>query len=154
MDDDDPIDTLNELIEICKDGEHGFRSCAEQVKSAELATLLARRADDCRWACAELQQRVAMLGAKPDLAGSAAGALHRGWVALRGTLAAYEDLALLKECGRGEDVAARSYRRALDKSLPEPIRSLVESQYLGVRRNFEQICELRDGMQQVRALHS
>jgi uncharacterized protein (TIGR02284 family) len=68
-------------------------------------------------------------------------------VALRGTLSGLDDLAVLKECERGEDVAARTYRRALEKSLPEPIGLLVESQYLGVKRNFEQICDLRDGMQ-------
>ena len=147
MDDDDLIDALNELIETCKDGEYGFRSCAQHVKSSELAMLLVRRADDCRLAAGELQRRVVMLGAKADTTGSVSGALHRGWVALRNTLSSYDDLAVLKECERGEDVAARSYRRALEKSLPEPIRLLVESQYLGVRRNFEQICALRDGMQ-------
>ena len=30
------IDTLNTLIETCKDGEYGFRTCAEHVKSAQL----------------------------------------------------------------------------------------------------------------------
>jgi hypothetical protein len=31
MDNDDVIDTLNKLIETCKDGEFGFRACAEHV---------------------------------------------------------------------------------------------------------------------------
>lgn len=147
MDDDDLIDTLNELIETCKDGEYGFHSCAQHVQSGELAMRLVGRADDYRQAAAELQRRVVVLGGKPDSTGSVAGALHRGWVALRSSLAGYDDLALLKECERGEDVAARIYRRAIEKSLPEFIRMLVESQYLGVRRNFEQICALRDEMQ-------
>jgi len=147
MDDDDLIDALNELIETCKDGEYGFRSCAEHVKSAELATLLVRRANDCRRATVELQGRVTAFGASPNSGGSVTGALHRGWVALRSTLSSFDDLAVLKECERGEDVAARSYRRVMEKSLPEPIRLLVESQYLGVTRSFEQICVLRDRMQ-------
>ena len=147
MDDDDLIDTLNELIEACKDGEYGFHSCAQHVKSGERAMLLVRRADDYRQAAAKLQRRVLTLGGKPDSAGSVSGALHRGWVALRSTLSSYDDLAVLKECERGEDVAAATYRRALEKALPEPIRLLVESQYLGVKRNFEQICALRDEMQ-------
>src|SRR5678810_541401 len=29
------IDTLNTLIETCKDGEYGFRTCAENVKSTQ-----------------------------------------------------------------------------------------------------------------------
>ncbi len=34
MSKDDVIDALNGLIETCKDGEYGFRTCAEHVKSA------------------------------------------------------------------------------------------------------------------------
>ncbi len=147
MDDDDLIETLNELIETCKDGEYGFRSCAQHVKSAELATLMVRRADDCRRAAAELQQQVTMLGVTAETTGSAAGALHRGWVALRSTLSAYDDLAVLRECERGEDVAAKNYRRALDKSLPDPVRRLADRQYLALKYSFEQICALRDEMQ-------
>ena len=33
MDRDDVISTLNNLIETSKDGEEGFRSCAENVKN-------------------------------------------------------------------------------------------------------------------------
>ncbi|MGZ8198608.1 MAG: DUF2383 domain-containing protein, partial [Burkholderiales bacterium] len=32
----DVIDTLNDLIETCKDGEEGFRTCAEDIKRADL----------------------------------------------------------------------------------------------------------------------
>jgi len=147
MDDDDLVDTLNELIETCKDGEYGFRSCAQHVKSGALAMLMVRRADACRQAAGELQRQVAMLGATADSTGSVAGALHRGWVALRSTLATYDDLVVLRECERGEDVAGRNYRRALEKSLPEPVRRLIEGQYLALRHSFEQICALRDDIQ-------
>lgn len=147
MDEDDLIDTLNDLIETCKDGEYGFRSCAENVDSRELATLFERRAEDCREAARELQEHVVTLGGDPDTSGSVSGALHRGWVAVRSTLSTYDDLAVLKECERGEDVAVTNYRKALEKPLPEPVRSLVERQYQGAKRNYEQVCALRDGMQ-------
>ena len=33
------ISTLNDLIETCKDGQEGFRTCAENVQNSELKTL-------------------------------------------------------------------------------------------------------------------
>jgi uncharacterized protein (TIGR02284 family) len=144
MTNDEVISTLNDLIETCKDGEFGFRACAEHVESASIATLLTRRAEDCQEAARELQAQVIQLGGRADTKGSATGAMHRGWVAVRGTLQGYDDLAMLEECERGEDAAKASYRKALEEPLPELQRSLVERQYEGVKRNHDQIRELRD----------
>ncbi len=144
MTNDEVIETLNDLIETCKDGEYGFRACAEHVESASIATLLTRRAEDCLEGARELQAQVAQLGGKPDTGGSATGAMHRGWVSVRGTLEGYDDLAMLEECERGEDAALARYRSALKEDLPEPVRSVVERQYQGVKRNHDQVRDLRD----------
>jgi uncharacterized protein (TIGR02284 family) len=92
----------------------------------------------------ELQVLVSQCGGKPDEGGSLSGAVHRGWVAVRGTLAGYTDLGMLEECERGEDVAKTRYRKALEQPLPEPIRTIIERQYQGVLRNHDQIRTLRD----------
>lgn len=147
MDDDDILDTLNDLIETCKDGEYGFRSCAEHAKSGDLAALLTRRAEDCRLAAGELQGHVVALGSKPETGGTVPGALHRGWVSVRSTLAAYDDLAVLDECERGERTAVAKYGAALEKPLPEPLLSVIERQYEGAERNLEQVRALRDSLQ-------
>ncbi|MGE5469832.1 MAG: PA2169 family four-helix-bundle protein [Bacteroidota bacterium] len=150
MDNDDVISTLNDLIETCKDGEYGFRSCAEHVDSRELATLFSQRADECRQAAVELQEHVLQLGGKPDTGGSLSGAVHRGWVAVRSALSVYDNLSVLKECERGEDIAVTSYRDALEQPLPEPVRSVVERQYLGAKRNHDQVRVLRDSLEVVK----
>ena len=46
--------------------------------------------------------------------------------------------------GAAEDVAKASYRKALEKKLPEDIRVVVQRQYDGVLRNHDQIRALRD----------
>jgi uncharacterized protein (TIGR02284 family) len=138
------IATLNDLIETCKDGEYGFRACADHVGSDELRLLLDRRGNECEQAAKELQSQVELLGGEPDTKGSASGALHRGWVAARGKLAGYTDLAMLKECERGEDVALARYRRALVCELPTGVKSVVERQFQGVQSNHDQIRNLRD----------
>jgi uncharacterized protein (TIGR02284 family) len=72
--------------------------------------------------------------------------MHRGWVAVKTKLTRYDDPAVLEECERGEDTALSSYRDALDRDLPPPIRSLVDHQYEGAKRNHEQVRRMRDAM--------
>jgi uncharacterized protein (TIGR02284 family) len=144
MSNDDIVDTLNDLIETCKDGEYGFAACAKHTSSAELRTLFQQRATECRTAAAELHPYVIQYGGKPDEGGSASGALHRGWVAVRGSLVGFSDQAMLDECERGEDAAKARYRKALKEDLPEPLLALIQRQDLGVQRNHDQIKALRD----------
>jgi uncharacterized protein (TIGR02284 family) len=144
MEQDDIVDVLNDLVETSRDGQYGFQSCAEHVKSIELRDTFVSRAAECQSAVSELQVLVSQCGGKPDDGGSISGAVHRGWVAVRGTLSGYSDVGMLEECERGEDVAKARYRKALEKALPEPIRTIVERQYQGVLRNHDQIRLLRD----------
>ena len=144
MDRDDVAGTLNDLIENCKDGEYGFRTCAEHAKSSDLKSVFTQRASDCRQAAQELQALVTRFGGTPDTGGSASGAAHRGWIAVRGTLALNDDQAMLNECERGEDIAVNRYRKALEKNLPPDVEQVVRRQYEGARRNHDQIKALRD----------
>lgn len=144
MDKDKVASSLNKLIEISKDGEYGFTKSAEHVSSAQLKQLFTARASECRQAAIELQGVVTQYGGKAEDGGSTSGAIHRGWVAVKGKLAGYSDLAMLEECERGEDIALERYREALEKDLPPTVRPVVQRQYEGVKRNHLQIRTLRD----------
>lgn len=144
MSNDDTIDTLNDLIETSKDGEYGFRTCSEQAQAATLKSTLSQRADQCRDAAAELQACVRGLGGEAEERGSAAGAMHRGWVSIKTMLSSYDDLAVLEEVERGEDSALAAYREAIKEDLPANVKSVVERQYDGAKRNHDQIRTLRD----------
>jgi uncharacterized protein (TIGR02284 family) len=141
---DDVVDALNDLAECCKDGEYGFRACAEQAKRADLKSVFLQRADDCRGAAQELYEQIRGLGGKIDEGGSAAGAMHRGWVAVKATLSTYDDKAVLEEAERGEDNAMARYRKALKQPLPAAVKLIVERQMQGVQRNHDQVKMLRD----------
>ena len=144
MTNDDTIDTLNKLIETCKDGEYGFRSCAEHTKSADLKSLFMRRSEDCRRGATELQAQVRRLGGKAETDSSTTGALHRGWVSVVGKLSGYSDQQMLDECERGEDAALERYRDAIKQPLPADIMALVQKQYEGVKQNHDQVRTLRN----------
>ena len=138
------ISTLNDLIETSKDGEEGFGVCAEDTKRADLKTLFGQRSLECGKAAQELQAVVVRLGGKPEDSTSIGGDMHRRWVDLKSMITGKDDKAVLNECERGEDVAKKNYKEALEKALPEDVRQLVQRQYEGVLRNHDQIKSLRD----------
>ena len=139
MDTDDVIDTLNDLIETCKDGENGFRTCAEDIKNAQLQPFFLTAAERCAEASAQLREEVVRLGGKPERSGSLAGSAHRRWVDIKSAITGKDDAAVLAECERGEDVAKASYEKALKKDLPPSIRVIVQTQYEGVLQNHDRV---------------
>ena len=144
MDTKGTISVLNDLIETSKDGQAGFVECAKDVQSTHLKSLMAERARECADAAEELQRLVRALGGEPEKDTSLSGDLHRRWVGLKDLITGKDDTAILNECERGEDVAKKSYKEALEKDLPPEIRAVVEKQYKGVLRNHDQVKALRD----------
>jgi uncharacterized protein (TIGR02284 family) len=140
----DAIDVLKDLVECSKDGEYGFRECAEQAKAPNLKSIFLQRADDCRRGAQELNELVRQLGGSAEDGGSALGAMHRGWVSIKSKLTTYDDKAVLEEAERGEDNAKARYTKALQKNLPANVRSVVEKQLQGVQKNHDQVKMLRD----------
>ncbi|HYF43419.1 MAG TPA: PA2169 family four-helix-bundle protein [Ramlibacter sp.] len=143
----DVIDALQDLVECCKDGEYGFRACAEQAQRQDLKSMFLQRADDCRRGAQQLNEQIRNLGGTAEDSGSALGAVHRGWVAVKTSLTSYDDKSVLEEAERGEDNALARYRKALKQPLPEHIKQIVEKQYQGVQKNHDQVKMLRDSTQ-------
>lgn len=151
MDIKDVIETVNDLVETCKDGEYGFRRCAERVEAQSLKQTLDRHADECRKSATDLQNIITQLGGTAETGGSALGAVHRGWVSVRDALSGNSDAGVLDECERGEDAALERYRSALEEALPPHVRNIVERQYEGVKRNHDEIRALRNHAQAANA---
>ena len=146
MDNDDVVDCLNNLIETSKDGEYGFRTCAERATSGELKSLFTKRAAGCAGAATELQRLVSQHGGKAEDSGSVAGTMHRGWVSVRDAVSGTSDQAILDECERGEDSALAQYRKALKQDLPDAVKQVVQKQMTGVQANHDEVKRLRDAM--------
>ncbi len=146
---DSVIDVLNDLLENTRDGEYGFRLCAEELEEASpLKRVFTDRAAQCGVAAQELTALVAQYGGTPAEGGTASGAMHRGWVHVKGAVGANSELSMLEECERGEDAAVSRYRKALKQELPIDVLALVQRQADGAQRNHDQIRDLRN---QVRA---
>ena len=141
------ISVLNDLIETSKDGQEGFKTCAEDIQHPELKALFAKRSAECAAAAAELQAQVRALGGDPETSTSVAGDLHRRWVDVKSVFTGKGEEAVLNEAERGEDHALKAYKEALEKISKHNlvgIRDLVERQYHGVQRNHDQVKALRN----------
>jgi uncharacterized protein (TIGR02284 family) len=116
-------EVLHHLIDICKDGERGFR-----------ADLAAQR----KQFAAELGPHLQRLGGLAD-GGTNAGTLHRGWMVLRGIVPGDHDHAIVTEAERGEHAALNAYKDALNGMLPPTVIDLVEEQRDAIRAANERI---------------
>ncbi|MDM0050412.1 PA2169 family four-helix-bundle protein [Variovorax sp. J22R115] len=147
---DDLVDILNDLLENARDGEYGFRACAEEVANANAKQLFASRADGCRQAGIQLIELIRSYGGEPASGGTAAGAMHRGWVHVKGSVGADDELSILESCERGEDTGLGRYRKALKKNLPVDVREVIRKQAEGAQKNHDQIRELRNAARERR----
>lgn len=144
MTNDEVISVLNTLIETCKDGDEGFRTCAMDASDTRLKTFFTNRAQTCAAAALELQTLVRVYGGDPDNSSSLGSAIHRRWIDIKALITGKNDLAVLQECERGEAMAVTSYSQALSRNLPENVRVVVERQYQGVLQSHDQVRSLRD----------
>ncbi len=138
------ISILNNLIETCKDGQEGFKTCAEDIKNPELKALFTKHSQECAEAAGELQAEVIALGGTPEDSTSLSGDLHRRWVDVKSIFTGKDEEAVLNEAERGEDVALAAYRDALAEPLPANVHAIIERQQQGVQRNHDEIKALRN----------
>lgn len=144
MTNDDIVSNLNDLIETCKDGEAGFRTCAKDIQNTTLQEFFVARSMDCARSAHELQQIVIQYDGKPETKPTVAGAVHRRWIDFKTAIMGKDEEAVLDECERGEDIAMNNYEAALEKDWPLNLRSVIERQYQGLRENHDQVKRLRN----------
>src|SRR5215212_5225130 len=142
MANDSVISTLNNLIETCKDGQEGFQKAAEGVQDSSLKSLFYEYSQQRSQFVGELQGLVRELGGDPETSSSTAGALHRGWINIKSAITGQDDLAILNECERGEDVAKNAYKDALEDNLPANVSSVIQEQYSAVQTAHDQVRNL------------
>jgi len=136
-------EVIDDLIETLKDGQQGFREAAESVKDPQLKSLFHDYAQQRARFLVELRSKAQNPDERePNVSGSAAGALHRGWINLKSALSRGDDHAILAECERGEDSAVKEYQKA--DGLSAPVREIVSRQYTEIKATHDRIRDLRD----------
>ena len=136
-------DTLNALIETCRDGARGFQLAADHVGSQDLKAFFTNTARQRERFAAELLPYAQRLGGGQDADGTAVGALHRGWMMVKDAMTNYDEDAVMVEAARGDAAAGNTYAEAMMAWLPPDVRPLIETQYQQILSAQREIEELR-----------
>jgi uncharacterized protein (TIGR02284 family) len=136
-----------DLVETLEDGEKGFAQGAEKLEETdapELARTFREFSGQRATFSAELRGLAADYGDKIDESGSAAAALHRGWMSLKDALTGSDPKGVLDAAEQGEDHAVKAYRKALDEDISAELRAVVERQSAEVKAAHDRVKSLRD----------
>ena len=136
---------IDDLIETLKDGQEGFKQAAESVKDPQLKSLFNEYSQQRARFAVELRSKAQSPDERESkMSGSAAGALHRGWINLKSAVTQGDDHAILAECERGEDSAVEEFRKALNDNLSVPVQEMVSRQYAEIKQAHDRVKHLRD----------
>lgn len=144
----DDMGVIEDLIETLEDGREGFKQAAEKLEEdghPEIASQMMEFSNQRARFSSELRQLASKAGTEIDESGSAAGALHRGWMSLKDALTGDDPHAILSAAETGEDHAVSEYEDAVDDdALPAEYRDVVRKQAAEVRRAHDTVRALRD----------
>jgi uncharacterized protein (TIGR02284 family) len=142
------LSTLENLIEISRDGQEGFAQAAEHANASELKALFTGYSSERARMVSELQVLERQHGKTDvDHSGSLAGGLHRAWINVRAAVASREDQAILEEAERGEDAAVKAYEDSLapgNRVLPVSVAFVLERHLASVQAAHDEIRNRRD----------
>lgn len=126
-----------DLIETLVNGVRGYRTAADAVENAALATKL-RELGERRRSVTEDVIRTATdagLAIDVDIDGTAPGGLHRAWIQVEGAVAG--DGAVVKSAINGEEHALEECEEALGAGMAEPVAAAVRAAAEDIRTALE-----------------
>jgi len=143
------IDTLNDLIRVNMDRTEGYNKAAEEIKDsfeAEVKTVFYQMAEESRRYSSTLAEEVTRLGGTPAKDTTAAGDIYRAWMDFKVAFSGSDVLAALQSCEYGEDVALRTYKKALEKDADWPSETIdfVADQRASLKVSHDRIKRYRD----------
>ena len=143
----DEESTVKELIKTLEDGRDGFAKAAERLdsESAGDAARRFREFSEQRGAmAAELRRCARLEGYEVPQGGTVAGAVHRGWLAVKDMLTGDDASAVIAAAEQGEDHAKSKFRDALsDQSLSPEVRAVVQKQATQVNTAHDYVSALK-----------
>jgi uncharacterized protein (TIGR02284 family) len=141
---------IADLVQTLEDGREGFRQVAGKLADdgrSDLAGIMNGFSEERARFSAQLREAASGHGFEVEENGSAAGTLHRGWIALKDALTGSDPHAVLAAAETGEDHAVQEYEHALEREdLPEDLRRVIGEQAERVRSVHDEVRDFRDQM--------
>jgi uncharacterized protein (TIGR02284 family) len=137
---------LLDVISTLQDSQKGFADIGEHLKDDTLKRFFLAESLKRANFRAELENELHRAGvADVKDSGTVSGAVHRVWGDIKAKLGG-GDHTLLETAEQGEDQAKKTYKDALDKELPLPIRQLLTEQQSHVVLSHDFVRDHRDAL--------
>jgi uncharacterized protein (TIGR02284 family) len=135
-----------DLLQTLEDGKDGYAAGADKLEGdgeAALAAVFRELGTSRGEMYAELQQIAAGYGDQLESSGSVAAKVHRGWMALKDTIAGSKPDGVLDVAEQGDDHAVSEYEKALAEDISPEFKLVLERQLAGVRSAHDRVKALR-----------
>lgn len=142
------ISALNDLIKINNDRIAGYQKAVENTDETGLNLLFNEYIDQSKNFVSELREYIHVLGGDPAEGTTLSGKFYHAWMDVKATFINKDRHSILSDCERGEDIAKKAYRTALDdKELiweDEKVVSILNNHMESLRIAHDTIKSLRD----------
>jgi uncharacterized protein (TIGR02284 family) len=137
----DIISSLQHLVAIAVDGEEGYTKAAEMVSSKNFLAQFEQTATSRNIQSEAIRNYLSDNGIeKPEHEGGFAGALHRAWLDIKGTLSNRSDSVVVSSCVTGDESAIEAYQNVLEKNdLPDDLRKLLTEQLSSIQSDLKNL---------------
>jgi uncharacterized protein (TIGR02284 family) len=143
-DQDHTIKAIEGLIEICRDGQEGYRNGAEHAKDQQVREFLNTVSLERGKFAGDLENEAIRLG-KSDVtrSGNTLGAIHRGWTDLKANLGGGDD-SILSSMETGDKYAQDHYAKYIeDKQIPGDLIGVIRNQSQAIVGTLERVKAMR-----------
>ncbi len=138
------VDALEDLIEVARDGQNGYRDGAEHAKDPQLRKFLESVSLARAKFAGDLESYAVRLGkADVDRSGSTKGAIHRGWTDLKANLGGGDD-SILSSMETGDKYAGDHYQKYInDNKLPDDLLETIRIQAQTIAATLDRLRVMR-----------
>jgi uncharacterized protein (TIGR02284 family) len=152
MNNEKTIEVLNTLIEINNDRIEGYETASKETEEQDLKIFFSQLSKTSKKCKQELAIEVNKLGGTPTEETKITGKFFRVWMDVKAALTGKDRKAILNSCEYGEDVAVKTYEKALENekdNLSFEHQTLVRGQYTWIKADHDKVKEMRDALIEV-----
>lgn len=142
-------EVTKDLLKTLENGVEGFTKGADRLADSnrpDLADPFRSFATQRETFASELRSIAAQYGDDIDESSTVAGALHRGWMAVKDTFAGSDPDGVLDAAEQGEDHAVEVYGDALERDISPHYREVIQRQAAAVKQAHDDVRVLRDSV--------
>ena len=135
---------LENLIEVARDGQNGYRDGAEHAKDPQLRKFMDSVSLARAKFAGDLESYAVQLGKSDvDRSGSTQGAIHRGWIDLKANLGGGDD-SILSSMETGDTYAKDHYEKYInDNKLPDDLLEIIRIQAQTIAGTLDRLRVMR-----------